>query len=172
MMHFSLEIDASEVEKKLQGTNITVRRAGKAMMNAVNKKVVQKARKDFCAAYDTKHMNNEPYANEYFRPRTKPVEKSYRYGNSKREDFASFVSNRTFYSRFLESGAYIRPKKPDGWLMFKINGEFRRVRSVRLMAKPILGDAVRTIWDSPEAERLMDEALQKQLEKYWQKAGK
>ena len=144
------------------------------MMNAVNKKVVQQARRDFKAQFQTNSLagknRNQPYSGQDWRAREKPIEKAYKYDNSKYEYFTSFVSNRTFYSRFLEYGAEILPRGKK-YLTFVINGEFKKVKSVHLAARPILQPAVRSVWGSAEANTLMDEALQKALDRYWQKAS-
>jgi hypothetical protein len=72
-----------------------------------------------------------------------------------------------YYARFVEKGANIRAKKGK-YLTFKINGEWKKVPSVRVRPRPFMTPVFDEYWEGLNAKgyRALSEALQKKMEAY------
>jgi hypothetical protein len=66
-----------------------------------------------------------------------------------------------YYAHFVEGGADIKPKKKE-YLVFKINGEWKKVKSVRLQAKPFMKPVFEKYWEGEGSKGY--ELLTKELE--------
>ena len=84
---------------------------------------------------------------------------------------ATQIKNLSYYAKFLEFSAEIHAKK-NKYLVFKIDGEWKKVKSGSLPARPFLGPAVKSVWNSSEAKTIQEKVLQKVLDNYWKKQGK
>ena len=157
-----ITVDSKEVEEKLKGTTLRMPSIAKKMMHAVNKIVKKQAVANARGLYTKR--NSKPDGRSFLRIG------AFKDTASKIQDFTSFVSSRRFYTRFLEKGAFIKPKHGK-CLHFKINGEWKTVSSVTIPAKPFLGPAVKAVWESETAVAVMNTELQRQLDLYWGKQG-
>jgi hypothetical protein len=71
------------------------------------------------------------------------------------------------YARFVEKGGDIKPKKGK-YLTFKINGEWKKVSSVRVRPRPFMTPAFEDYWEGPGSKgyQALAEALHKKMEGY------
>jgi hypothetical protein len=157
-----ITVDSKEVEEKLKGTTLRMPSIAKKMMHAANRIVKKQAVANARSLYTKR--NSKPDGRSFLRIG------AFKDTASKTQDFTSFVSSRRFYTRFLEKGAEIKPRK-GRYLHFKINGEWKTVSSVTIPAKPFLGPAVTAVWESEQSLQAMNTELQRQLTLYWQKQG-
>jgi hypothetical protein len=67
-----------------------------------------------------------------------------------------------YYSLFVEKGAGIKLKKKK-YLVFKINGEWKKVQSARLRPRPFMGPVFDEYWKGPGAKGI--QAVKAALEK-------
>jgi hypothetical protein len=72
-----------------------------------------------------------------------------------------------FYARFVEGGADIKAKKGK-YLTFKINGEWKKVPSVKIRPRPFMKPTFNEYWEGENANgyRVLQDALQKKMEDY------
>jgi hypothetical protein len=75
--------------------------------------------------------------------------------------------SNVYYARFVEKGADIKAKKGK-YLTFKINGEWKKVPSVRVRPRPFMTPVFNEYWEGENAKgyRALQEALQKKMEDY------
>jgi hypothetical protein len=69
-----------------------------------------------------------------------------------------------YYSLFVEKGANIKPRNKK-YLRFKINGEWKRVESVKLKPRPFMGPVFDEYWDGEHSKgyRALADALRRKL---------
>lgn len=165
---FKMTLDKKDVENKLKGTSLKMRSVSKKVMSAINREVIKQAKQNFKNNFTSNPKDKllETRADDGY----KPIMRNFKQWNAKKQEFTSYVSNRTFYAKFLENGATIIPKKSK-YLVFKVNGEFKKSQGVMLSARPFLGNATEDVWNSATANQLADEVLNKELTKYWSKAS-
>lgn len=74
--------------------------------------------------------------------------------------------NSGWYASFLENGTMIRAKE-DKYLTFKVNGEWKKVKSVAVSPRPFMKPVFDSYFDGggSKAKKLMDEKLQQEMEK-------
>jgi hypothetical protein len=72
-----------------------------------------------------------------------------------------------YYARFVEGGANIKAKKGK-YLTFKINGEWKKVESVRTRPRPFMTPVFNEYWEGENTKgyRALQDALQKKMESY------
>jgi hypothetical protein len=158
-----LTVDSAEVEEKLKGTQLRMPGIAKKMMSAANRAVIRQAKANVKSQFE--HRNTHPDDS-----RNIPILKSFKSKNAKRESFVSYVMARTMHAAVQEKGAAINPKNGK-YLTYRINGEWRKSRGVTIPARPFLQPAVNEIYNSGKAKEIMQAALQKALDKYWEKQG-
>jgi hypothetical protein len=75
--------------------------------------------------------------------------------------------SNVFYARFVEGGADIKAKKGK-YLTFKINGEWKKVPSVKVRPKPFMKPVFTEYWETDNAKgyKVLQDALQKKMEEY------
>jgi hypothetical protein len=73
--------------------------------------------------------------------------------------------SNAFYSLFIEKGANIKPRK-EKYLVFKIDGEWKKVKSVRLRPRPFMGPVFDEYWEGENAKgyKALADALRKKME--------
>jgi hypothetical protein len=72
-----------------------------------------------------------------------------------------------YYARFVEKGADIKAK--DGkYLTFKIDGEWKKVSSVRIRPRPFMEPVFNEYWEGENSKgyKLLADALRKKMEEY------
>ena len=159
-----IEIDAKDVQSKLEGTTLNFWTISKKLMNAVNKPLIKQAKANFRSNFNPKNHSLKYTQNGNI----KPTLSSFRYENSKNEKMVSYVKNRAYSAAFGEAGADITPKNGK-YLIFKVNGEFKRVEHVVLQPKPFIKPAVDEFWGTARASEIMDKKLNQILKDYWEK---
>jgi hypothetical protein len=72
-----------------------------------------------------------------------------------------------YYARFVEKERNIQPKKAK-YLTFKINGEWKKVPSVRIMARPFMTPVFNEYWEGENSKgyKALADALQKKMADY------
>lgn len=157
------QIDEKEVIEKLKGTQLKVSQTLFKMQTAVNRVVIKKAKQNFSARFSTKPQNEYVLKGEI-----KKISANFKSMKNPRVKGATQIKNLSYYAKFLEFGSSIEAKK-EKYLTFKVNGEWKKVKSVSLPAKPFLGIAVKEVWNSDEAKKIQMQVLQKVLDSYWKK---
>ena len=160
------KIDEKEVIEKLKETTLCMDQTIFKMQTAVNRVAIKKAKQNFQARFSTKPQNKYVLKGEL-----KKISANFKTMKNKRVKGGTQIKNLSYYAKFLEFGSEINAKKGK-YLTFKINGEWKKVESVSLPAKPFLGPAVKSTWESTEAKKIQEQTLQKILDAYWKKQGK
>ena len=159
-------VDEKEVAEKLKGTKLRISQVLFKMQTAVNRVVIKKAKSNFSARFSTKPQNGFVLRGEL-----KKLSTNFKTMKNQQVKGATQIKNLSYYAKFLEFGANIQAKK-EKYLTFKVNGEWKKVKSVSLPAKPFLGPAVQEVWNSDEAKKIQEQVLQKTLDAYWKQQGK
>ena len=160
------KIDEKEVIEKLKGTTLRIDQTIFKMQTAVNRVAIKKAKQNFQTRFSTKPQNNYVLKGDL-----KRIYSNFKSMKNKKVKGGTQIKNLSYYAKFLEFGANIEAKKRK-YLTFKINGEWKKVESISLPAKPFLGPAVKEVWNSSEAKKIQEQVLQKVLDAYWAKQGK
>jgi lysophospholipase L1-like esterase len=73
--------------------------------------------------------------------------------------------SNVWYARMVEKDRNIKPKKAK-YLTFKINGEWKKVSSIRVRGRPFMTPVFDEYWEGPNAKgyKALADALQKKLE--------
>jgi hypothetical protein len=77
-------------------------------------------------------------------------------------------TNSGWYSRMVEEGHTSQVKDNDKYLTFKINGEWKKVKSVRVAPRPFMKPPFNEYWvknDGAKATAIIKGLLQKELDK-------
>jgi hypothetical protein len=79
----------------------------------------------------------------------------------------SLHKSNAFYSLFVEKGADLKPRKKK-YLVFKINGEWKKVPSARIRPRPFMGPVYDEYWEGPGAKgyEALKKALQQKMNEY------
>lgn len=159
------KVDSQEVIEKLKGTTLRVDQTIFKMQTAVNRLAIKKAKQNFTSRFSTKPQNKYVLKGEL-----KKLTSNFKSMKNKKVKGGTQIKNLSYYAKFLEFSAEIHAKKGK-YLTFKVNGQWKKVQSVTLPAKPFLGPAVKEVWNSAEAKRVQEQVLQKALDAYWKKQG-
>lgn len=154
-------IDTKSIESAIKKTTLNFDKMLVKMQLSVNKEVIKSAKKRFKALFDVKNHNKYTIAGP-----EKPILSNFKTVKGK-EERTSWILNKAFYARFLEQGAHIEAKSK--WLTFKAGGQWHKVKSVTIPARPFLKPAVEEFWNSEKSSKIAETVLQKELEKYWSK---
>lgn len=151
MINVPITIDKKDFEKKLGEFSYKMPSIARTLMNRVNTQIKKDVRKELkTRKYNTK-SEKSIYKNIY---------------SKSKKDFTAYigVKNEAYHSRFIEHGAFIKSK--DGsFLTFQINGEWKKVKSVTLEPKPFLEPVIKNYWDTEKANKIMEEAFDKIVDK-------
>jgi hypothetical protein len=81
----------------------------------------------------------------------------------------SLKKPNVWYANIVENGANITPKKGK-YLVFKINGEWKKVSSVRVRPRPFMRPVIDEYWQGVNAKgyTALADALKKKMEDYLQ----
>ena len=77
-------------------------------------------------------------------------------------------SNSGWYSRMLEEGHTSQVKDEEKYLTFKVNGEWKKVKSVRVSPRPFMKPSFNEYWvvnGGAKAKAIINGLLQKELDK-------
>ena len=155
-------IDTKSIESAIKKTTLNFDKMLVKMQLSVNKEVIKSAKKRFKALFDVKNHNKYTLSGT-----EKPILSNFKTVKGK-EARTSWILNKAFYARFLEQGAKITAAKSK-WLTFKAGGQWHKVKSVTIPARPFLKPAVEEFWNSEKSVKIAEAVLQKELEKYWDK---
>lgn len=159
------KVNTKDVEIKLKDTSLKMSKIAKRMMNGVNKEVIKLAKSNFKSNYNPR--NHSYQYNTKYKGTLKPILSSFQYDNAKNKQFVSYVRNLNYVSVFLSYGAKIQPRTKK-YLIFKINGEWVKTdKTINLPAKPFLLPALEYYYNNGPAVQIMENVLQKELDKYW-----
>lgn len=158
--NFTIEVDTSEVEAALDSVDMKMPNISLKMQMAVNREVVKKQKATYKSLHDPKNTS------EYKGVKIPSILSNFHTGNCK-DKSGTYIANRTYYARFIEKGANI--KAHEDYLCFKINGEFKKVKSVAIPAEPFFYNVANEIWGSSKSEQIMNDKMQKELDKIWGK---
>ena len=166
---FNIDIDS--IEKALENTTLKMDSIIIKMQKSVNKEVIKSAKKRFRSLFDTKNHNyytlTNANAENASKKNAKPILNNFKTTKAK-EKRSTWILNNSYYAGFLEKGAHIEAKKAK-YLVFKINGEWKRVKSSTIPARPFIAPAVAEWWQSSKSVEKQEAVLQKELEKFWNK---
>lgn len=164
-------IDTNSIESALKKTTLNIDKIILKMQSAVNREVIKSAKKRFRALFDVKNHNQYTLLNANAEnaggKNAKPILSNFK-ATKGREARTSWILNKAFYAGFLERGATITAKKSK-WLTFKAGGQWHKVKSVTIPARPFLKPAVEEFWGSEKSAQIAEAVLQKELLKYWDK---
>jgi hypothetical protein len=75
--------------------------------------------------------------------------------------------SNVYYARMIEKDRYIKPKKAK-YLTFKINGQWKKVSSVRVRGRPFMTPVFNEYWEGTNSKgyKALSEALQQKMESY------
>lgn len=151
MVQVQVEIDYKKYEMQLKDCKDKMPKIARRLVGKVNTQVKKEVRKTMRQRGFNKQKEDGIYKNLFS------------YANT---DFTAKIGikKKAFYARFVEKGARITARN-GGYLTFKVNEKFVKVKSVMLPAKPFLEPAVLHYWNTGKADAIMDAAFQKELDK-------
>lgn len=166
------EVNTKEIEEAIKGTKININSIIVKMQKAVNKEVIKSAKSRFRAQFKVNNHNaytiTNPNAENNSGKNAQPVLKSFKNTKSKREKRTTWILNNSYYANWLENGADIKAKNHK-YLTFKVNGEWKKVESVTIPARPFVKPAVDEFWESSKHVEIQENILERELKKYWDK---
>jgi hypothetical protein len=155
-----LIIDSTEVEKKLNGTPLQMRKISKKMMAAANREVTKQAKRNINSLFTNHNANPEDKRNP-------PLAQVLKAKNSRHEDFTSYIFAHSLHAAIMEKGGRIQAKNGK-YLTFCVNGKWIKVQGVTIPARPYLEPAIKAVYETGKAVEIMSGILDKQLKKYWE----
>lgn len=166
-----IEFDADGVEEVLKTTTLNMNRITQKMMLAANRAVIKQGKRNFRALYDVSNHNyitqTRPGATNAGGLNARPILKNFTTFKSKKE-FTTYIKNKSYYSGWLEEGAHVKAKAKR-YLTFKANGSWHKVESVDIQAHPFFEPAFRQYYENGQANQIMQEMLQRELDKYYRR---
>lgn len=160
MADIDINLESQEIEERLKGTSLKVKSVLKKCLNAANAQVLKAARVNIKSIFSTHNNDNDEH--------NPPLSKSLKKWNSKHKDFASYVAARSLHGAVMEKGVDIQAKG-QGWLTFKVNGEWKKVKAVSIPARPFLRPAVDEIYSTGKYKGIFNKIIDRELAKYFAK---
>lgn len=152
-VNYDIDFDTKSLNKALKNTRLKMPSVAKLMMGKVGGKVRTQAKRNINGGI-LKRSANQDFAKATW-------QKSYK-------NFTGLVGNSDYRAGWLEFGVTINAKNKK-YLTFKVDDHFVKVESVVIEPKYFLKTAVDEYWSTDKAKKIMDDTLQKKLEKYWNK---
>jgi hypothetical protein len=153
---FEADLNSKQFEYKLRLFSSNIGVIFKELMETLGGEMVTKARGRAASAFTSRTGNLIRHI-KFF---------STKYGGmlTTRDD-PDVSKSDAYYSLFLEKGADIKPGK-EKYLVFKINGEWKKVRAVRLRPRPFMGPVFDEYWKGPNSKgfQAVKNALEKEAE--------
>lgn len=153
----TFDIDTKQMVEKLQNAEREMPGTAKKMMRAVNSQVKKDIKKEAKSrGYKSSNYDGHNYDSGYAK-NLKSFEN---------EDFSAAVlmHNNAYYYRFIEYGANIVPRTAE-YLVFKYKDTWHKVKSARIVARPLIKPIADRYWKSNRGTDIMDEAFQKELDR-------
>lgn len=163
MADFDIKLEENQIAEKLAGTTLKVKNILKKCLTAANSEVLKIAKQNIKTNFSTHNNENDEH--------NPPLLKSLKKWNTKGNDFSSYVASRSLHGAVMEKGVDIHAKG-DGWLTFKVDGEWKKVKAVSIPARPFLRPAVDAIYSTGKYKESFDRIIDKELKKYWDKKAK
>ena len=163
MADFDIKLEEEHIAEKLEGTTLKIKSILKKCLSAANAQVLKEAKQNIKKNFSTQNNENDEH--------NPPLLKSLKKWNTKRKDFSSYVASRSLHGAVMEKGVDIRAKG-DGWLTFKVNGEWKRVKAVSIPARPFLRPAVDAVYSTEKYKEIFNKIIDRELAKYFAKKAK
>jgi hypothetical protein len=146
--YYRVDLDAKDLEKRINAFDLSMKSTARKLIARVATGIRRDSRRK------ARSQSN----------RTGKLAKSI--GYKAFNDFSALVFARVYYASFLEKGVTIRPRNPAKrkYLVFRIDGEWKKVESVTLEPRPFLKPVIDDYFKTGKAEKIMEEALQKALD--------
>lgn len=174
-LSIDLAIDWKQLAKELKDNARLAPWIAMDVYRKVNAGILRKIKAEFAAKGFKKRKENGPYKNIKTwagNPKTKPFQAGIYIKRAKGMD-PETGKEYSYYAYALENGAHVEPKDPDGWLTFKVNGEWKKVKQVDINPQLGVWENWRDWWSgNPEAQQIADAELQRQLNKIYQRSVK
>lgn len=153
---FSINLDNSQFESEMNAMIAEMPKIAKKMMRAVNKVV-------------KKHVKTETRARGYLNTKQMSFGEasiSKNIMSFENDDFTGklMIGRNAFHARFIEYGATPKPKH-NKYLIFQIDGEWKKSAGFTIPANPFLTPIANAVWNGNEASEIMDNTLQKELDR-------
>ena len=161
MANFEVDVDTSQVEKVINSVDFKMRSGAlpAKLENKVNQKIVKAQKSKYVSLHDKNNMN------DFSRAAKQPsILRNFHIGKMKAG--GTYISCRSFWAGWLEHGASIVPRK-EKYCTFVYKGKFHKVNAMVIQAKPFFYNTAEEIWNSQQANEIMNTEMQKQLDKYF-----
>lgn len=170
--YIKLDLDTKSIEKAIKNTTLRFPSIIIKLQKAVNKEVIKSAKARLKSQFNVNNHNNYTLTNANAEnnagKNAKPILKNFKNVKSKKEKGVTWILQNSYWANWLENGANIKAKG-DGYLTFKIGGEWKKVKSITLPARPFVKPAVDEFWNTSKQKEIQEAELQKILAKYWEK---
>lgn len=156
----TVEVDTKALESELRQFDEQMPNIARKLMRAVNaeakKEIKREARNRGYKSHVEKAFGDAGY--------TKNLKSFADKGYKAKIMFAQ----NAFHYRFIESGAYVRPLHKK-YLIFQYKGQWFKVKSFVLPAKPLLCPIAAKYWETNKGSEIMEKVFQKEMDKYFSK---
>lgn len=167
-----IQIDTKAVEDAIKNTKLRFPTILVRLQKKVNQQVIKSAKARFRSQFNINNHNSYTLTNAKAEnnagKNALPILKNFKNQKSRSEKGVTWILNNAYYADWLESGAEISAKNGK-YLTFKVGGEWRKVESVTLPARPFVKPAVDEFWNSGKQKEIQEAELEKILKKYWDK---
>jgi hypothetical protein len=163
MADFDIKLEEGHIAERLEGTTLKVKSILKKCLSAANAQVLKQAKQNIKENFSTHNNENDEH--------NPPLLKSLKKWNTKGKDFSSYVAARSLHGAVMEKGVDIQAKG-EGWLTFKVDGEWKKVKAVSIPARPFLQPAVDAIYSTGKYKAIFDKIIDRELAKYFDKKAK
>jgi len=161
MANFVVDVDTSQVAEALNSVEFKMQ-SGKIptyLENKVNTKIVKAQKSKYVSEHDKANLNE--YSRTFNQPR---ILQNFHYGKLKNGS-GTYISNRSFWSKWLEYGAEIKPRHK-AFCTFVYGGKFHKVHSMTIKAKPFFYNVADEIWNSSLATDTVNKEMQALIDRY------
>jgi hypothetical protein len=154
MIKFSADLNSKQFENKLKLFSSSLGGIFKELMTTVSQEMVAETKSRTTFTNRTGKLFNSinfiPTENGGVLTTRKTLNKS-----------------NVYYARFVEKERNIKPKKGK-YLTFKINGEWKKVESVHIRARPFMTPVFNEYWEGQNSKgyQALANALQKKMNEY------
>lgn len=147
------EIDEKDLLKKLQNTKLSMKTISRRMISKVSQKIKGEAKGNIRSHKRTGELNNAIGYKAY-------------------PNFTAIIFAKKYYASFIENGVPLIQPKKNKYLVFQIDGEWKKVESVSISPKPFLKPVIDEYFNGEghKAVRIMDDVLQQSLNKIYGRA--
>ncbi len=167
-----ITIDSKEVENAIKDTKLKLPNILVRLQKKVNQQVIKSAKARFKSQFNVNNHNKYTLTNASATnnagKNAQPILKSFKNVKSRKYEATTWILNNSYYANWLEKGVTINAKKSK-YLTFKVNGEWKKVKSVTIPPRPFLEPAGDEYWQTSKNIPIQEKELQRILQKYWEK---